>query len=162
MPRRLVGLSLAAAVLIVPTACGRGGSLAGMADDIARVTGASAEDILIAARQEARMSSSSADDVTRGWLTSVKTGAQEMSPELKSRTCDAVTDVLADALDRDGTTDVQPVNSVLEALRGANPTVANQTLITELETGLTEVAGGNPVPVSLFVAKAAACAVVAP
>ncbi len=115
-----------------------------------------------AAEREAGTTNSSADDVARGWLTNLKNGAQEMSPELKSSTCAAVTDVLADALDHDGATDVEPVKSAVEALRDANPTAGTRSLISELETGLTEVADNNPVPIGLFLAKAGACEAVAP
>ena len=109
------------------------GQLDDIAKEIARITGASADDIARAAEREAAAGNSSADDLADGWLQGLKaqapaaaTKSEALPADLRSFTCAAVTDVLGDALDGNPQTDVSPLQSVLEAFGGLNQTAANQ------------------------------------
>ena len=159
---------LSVAALLTVAGCGPG-QLDDIAKEIARITGASADDIARAAEREAAAGNTSADDLADGWLQGLKaqapaaaTKGEALPADLRSFTCAAVTDVLGDALDGNPQTDVSPLQSVLEAFGGLNQTAANQALLSDVEDAATELQAGRSATLELFLLKASACAVVAP
>lgn len=168
MSRRRIGLLLGVIALSATTGCGPS-SLRSVAEEIAVVTGASADDIVRAAEREAAVGNTSADGLASGWLQGLKAQApavaskgEALPADVKQFTCSAVTDVLGDALDENPETDISPLKSVLEAFGGLNQTAANQALLSDVKDAATELQAGRPATLELFLLKATACAVVAP
>ena len=154
-------------VLFAASGCGSVTRAASSADDIARVVVASEDDVLVLAQREARSTGSSADDVLAGWRSRVGAGSDDVArryddvpPELRAIACDAATDVLADALDGDASTDPSILLSTAAAVAGANQTTAARSLADDLAQAGQDVVEGRPATLNLLLVKAGTCAAV--
>jgi hypothetical protein len=167
MPRRLIGLLLVVVALVPVMGCSRAGSLTRLAEEVAAVTGASTDDILRRAEQEAGSTGSSTDDIVRRWRRTVVVEAgrqledyRDVPQEVRSFTCDSVTDVLADYLDGDASTDPSPLKAALGAIVALNPSAGAQALRSDVQAATADLDAGRPATLSLLVVKTGVCAVV--
>ena len=153
-----------AVVLAGTSACGVFNRAASSADDIAKVVLASEDDVLVLARQQARSTGSTADDVLAGWRGRVLSSSDDIAtryaqvpPELRSMACDAVTDVLADAVDGDPTTDPSVLLSTAAAIASGNATHAARSLADDLAGAAQDVLDGKPAALTLLLIRAGTC-----
>ncbi len=167
MPRRVIGLFLVVVALFAVTGCSRGGSLTRLAEEVATATGASADDILRRAEQEAGTTGSSTDDIVRRWRGTVVVAGgrgledyRDVPQEVRSFTCDIVTDVLADHLDGDARTDPSPLEAALGAVIALNQSAGAQALARDVRAAKADLDAGRPATLTLLVLKTGVCAVV--
>jgi hypothetical protein len=166
MSRRLASVVLVAASVWAAAACGRGGAIAQAAEEIARATGSSVDDVTRTAERESGVTGSSSDDILRRWRGAVTAGAEqewaryrEVPQDVRSFTCDTVTDVLVDALDGDARTDPSPLEAAVDAVAALSPTAGAQALLKDLQAAKADLDAGRPATLNLLVLRTGACEV---
>ena len=154
-------VALAALVALLATgACGSGGRLASLADDIARTSRMETEEVLRLAQPEADAAGRPTDDLLRGWTSSLRGAAsryRDVPAEDRAIACDAVSSVLSDSLDGDPATDPNPLRAAASALAGANRTVGSRALANDLVTAAGQVDTWQPSALTLLVLRTGVC-----
>ena len=132
------------------------------------MTGASTDDILRRAEQEAASTGTSTDDIVRRWRRTVVVDAgrqledyRDVPQEVRSFTCDTVTHVLADDLDGDARADPSPLIGGRRWRRSrSTPSAGAQGCAAIVQAATADLDAGRPATLSLLVVKTGVCAAV--
>lgn len=159
-------MALAAVWVVALAGCGGlGARLGGWADDVARASAASRDDVERMASWEASRVGSSADEVGRRWLTKPLVNTQTLRaryasipPEARAVACDLAGSVLSDVLaDNRSLSWGLVTKNAVQAVAGQNPTVGFRALAGDLRSAVDKAVSGNPDVLGLLVTKTAAC-----
>lgn len=131
-----------------------------MADDVARTTRLSSDEVLRLAGPEADAAGTPTDELLGAWASTLQ-GARgrylDVPAAQRAVACDAVTSVLGDSLDGDPATDPNPLLAAAAAVAGANPTVGARALTADLTEAAARIDRGEPSGLALLVLRTAVC-----